>query len=101
MLGRAVCNRPALLGELENRLLDPRWRVPAPVEVIEQVVPYARRQIAAGARLHSISRHLHGLLAGVNGARAWRRFLSDVAAKTDATADTLYGASAILRQAAA
>jgi tRNA-dihydrouridine synthase A len=101
MLGRAVCNRPALLGELENRLMDPRWTVPAPVEVIERVVPYARRQIAAGARLHSISRHLNGLLVGVNGARAWRRFLSDVAAKTDATADTLYGASAILRQAAA
>ena len=101
MLGRAACNRPSLLGELEARLIDDRWRTPSPVQIIEQVVPYARRQIAAGARLHSISRHLHGLLAGVNGARAWRRYLSDVAAKPDATADTLYGVSSILGQAAA
>jgi tRNA-dihydrouridine synthase A len=101
MLGRAVCARPLLLAELEKRLINASWDIPSPQQIIERVVPYARRQIAAGARLHSISRHLHGLLAGVSGARAWRRFLSEIAAKPDATADTLYGANEILRRAAA
>jgi len=29
-----------------------------------------------GLALHSITRHMHGLMAGREGARAWRRFLS-------------------------
>ncbi len=100
MLGRAVCQRPALLGELERTLIDPDWVVPDPMQVLEQVVVYARDQLRDNVRLHSIARHLHGLLAGASGARAWRRFLSEVAGRPDAPAETLLGAADILRRAA-
>ena len=100
MLGRAVCQRPALLGELERALIDPTWKVPEPLQVIEQVVFYAREQLGHKVRLHSIARHLHGLIAGASGARAWRRFLSEVAARPDAPAEVLFGAADILRRAA-
>ncbi len=96
MLGRAAYHRPALLAELERAVVDPAWRVPQPWQIIERVVPYARAQARQGVRLHSITRHMHGLMAGREGARAWRRFLSEVAAHPDAQPETLFSALALL-----
>jgi tRNA-dihydrouridine synthase A len=96
MLGRAAYHRPALLAELEQALIDPSWRVPEPQEIIERVVSYAKICARRGIRLHSITRHMHGLMAGREGARAWRRFLSEVAARPEAKPEALYSALPIL-----
>ena len=98
MLGRAVYHRPALLAELERTLIDPEWQVPEPQEIIERVVAYAKVCARRGIRLHSITRHMHGLMAGREGARAWRRFLSEVAARPGAVPETLYSALPIVNQ---
>jgi tRNA-dihydrouridine synthase A len=98
MLGRAVYHRPALLAELEQSLIDPQWQVPEPQEIVERVVAYAKICARRGIRLHSITRHMHGLMAGREGARAWRRFLSEVAARPEAVPETLYSALPILNQ---
>jgi tRNA-dihydrouridine synthase A len=98
MLGRAVYHRPALLAELERALANPAWSVPEPREIVERLVPYAREQLRQGVRLHSITRHLHGLMSGREGARAWRRFLSEVASRPDAVPETLFSALPILNQ---
>jgi len=98
MLGRAVYHRPALLAELERAMIDPTWQVPEPQEIIERVVAYAKICARRGIRLHSITRHMHGLMAGREGARAWRRFLSEVAARPDSVPETLYTALPILNQ---
>ncbi|MDE1922522.1 MAG: tRNA dihydrouridine(20/20a) synthase DusA [Gammaproteobacteria bacterium] len=92
MLGRAAYHRPALLSELEREFSDPDWIAPRPEAVLERIQEYARRESAKGTRLHSITRHLHGLLAGADGARAWRRFLSEIAAMPDAEAGILSAA---------
>jgi tRNA-dihydrouridine synthase A len=96
MLGRAAYHRPTLLAELEHAVVDPNWRIPAPWQIIEGIVPYARAQARKGVRLHAITRHMHGLMAGREGARAWRRFLSEVAARPDAPAEALFSALPIL-----
>jgi tRNA-dihydrouridine synthase A len=98
MLGRAVYHRPALLAELEQALIDPSWAIPEPRQIIERVVSYAKVCARRGIRLHSITRHMHGLMAGREGARAWRRFLSEVAARPEAVPETLYSALPILNQ---
>ncbi|MDP9014161.1 MAG: tRNA dihydrouridine(20/20a) synthase DusA [Pseudomonadota bacterium] len=98
MLGRAAYNRPLLLAELERAVVNPAWHIPQPWEIIERMVPYAHRQAARGVRLHSITRHMHGLMAGREGARAWRRFLSEVAARPEAVPDILFSALPILNQ---
>ena len=98
MLGRAIYHRPALLAELEQALINPSWQVPEPPEIIERVVAYAKVCARRGIRLHSITRHMHGLMAGREGARAWRRFLSEVAARPDSVPETLYSALPILNQ---
>jgi tRNA-dihydrouridine synthase A len=98
MLGRAAYHRPALLAELEHALIDPNWKIPQPEEIIEHVVAYAKVCARRGIRLHSITRHMNGLMAGREGARAWRRFLSEVAASPKAVPETLYAALPILNQ---
>jgi tRNA-dihydrouridine synthase A len=97
MLGRAAYHRPALLAELERSLINPEWPIPEPWEIIERMVPYAREQARLGVRLHSITRHMHGVMAGRDGARAWRRFLSEVAARPDAGPESLFSALPILK----
>jgi tRNA-dihydrouridine synthase A len=101
MLGRGAYHRPALLAELERALIDPAWCVPEPWQVMERIVPYARAQAQRGVRLHSITRHLHGLMAGCAGARAWRRFLSDVASRPDAAPESLFSALSSLEKGVA
>jgi tRNA-dihydrouridine synthase A len=101
MLGRGAYHRPALLAELERALIDPAWCVPQPWQVMERIVPYARAQAQRGVRLHSITRHLHGLMAGCAGARAWRRFLSDVASRPDAAPESLFSALSSLEKGVA
>ncbi len=96
MLGRAAYHRPAVLGEIERAVIDPVWRMPEPWQVIERLVPYARAQVRRGVRLHSITRHLHGLMAGREGARAWRRFLSEIAGRPDTTPESLFSALTLL-----
>ncbi len=97
MLGRAAYHRPRLLAELEQLLIDPTWVPPEVGEVLQAMVAYARRERVKGVRLHSITRHMHGLVVGQDGARAWRRFLSGVATRPDAEPEMLYGALPILR----
>jgi tRNA-dihydrouridine synthase A len=98
MLGRAAYHNPRLLADLERTTANPAWCTPEPVEIVEEMVEYARQQVRRGVRLHSITRHMHGLMAGRAGARAWRRFLSEVAAKPDALPETLFSALPILNQ---
>jgi tRNA-dihydrouridine synthase A len=98
MLGRAAYHTPMLLAELERAVIDPCWRVPELREIIEHMVVYARGQATRGVRLHSITRHMHGLMAGRDGARAWRRFLSDVAGRPDAVPETLFSSLPLLHQ---
>ena len=98
MLGRAAYHRPALLAELERAIFNPAWEIPQPAEIIEHMVGYAEREAGRGVRLHSITRHMHGLMAGREGARAWRRFLSEVAARPDAVPEALFSALPILNQ---
>jgi tRNA-dihydrouridine synthase A len=97
MLGRAAYHRPRLLAELERALIDPAAVPPDAEEVLAAMVVYARRERHKGVRLHSITRHMHGLVVAQDGARAWRRFLSEIAIRPDAEPETLNAALPILR----
>src|SRR5271156_3959494 len=98
MLGRAAYHRPALLAELEQAIVDPAWRIPQPWQIIEGIMPYAQAQVRRGVRLHSITRHMHGLMAGREGARAWRRFLSEIAGRPDSPPECLFSALPLLNR---
>jgi len=90
MLGRRAYADPCLLAELDRELLG---GVALPgvdrAAVVRHMAAYAEGQLALGARLHQITRHMHGLYAGCPGAARWRRFLSEVAGRRDAGPEVL------------
>jgi tRNA-dihydrouridine synthase A len=102
MIGREAYHHPYLLSELEQ-ILHPgnEWGVPDRVAVLERVAAYAAHQIAAGHRLHSITRHVLGLFAGQPGARSWRRYFAEASQRADAGVEVLTRAIDLLRREAA
>ena len=95
MLGRAPYQNPWLLSEVDQRLFD----APSPVsatreDTLAAMLPYIARQLADGARLHHVTRHMLGLYQGEYGGRQYRRHLSEHAHKSESGVDTLLAAAA-------
>jgi tRNA-dihydrouridine synthase A len=76
MIGREAYHNPWLLARLEARL-SASPEMPTRHDVVSRLLPYVEEQLAAGVRLHAITRHILGLFQGCPGARAWRRTLSE------------------------
>lgn len=77
MIGRQAYQHPWFLAELERDVLDGKAPARRRDEVVAAMLPYIEREMAAGAQLKHITRHMLGLYAGQPGARAWRRYLSE------------------------
>jgi tRNA-dihydrouridine synthase A len=89
MLGRQAYQEPWLLAELHREFVDPDFVAPAREAVVEQYADYVERMVQEGHRLPLMLRHIHGLYAGVPGARSWRRYLSEQGVRPGAGADVL------------
>jgi tRNA-dihydrouridine synthase A len=96
MMGRAAYQEPWRLLQVDPVLFGE----PAPFDSLKTaalaLIPYIERELARGARLHSMTRHLHGLFHGVPGARAYRRHLATAAVKPGACAEVLAEALALV-----
>jgi tRNA-dihydrouridine synthase A len=88
-LGRAAYQNPYLLAEVDRRLFRGTGTPPTRRAVIEALLPYAQRHLAAGGRLNNIARHVLGLYHGQPRARAFRRHLSERAPREGADAAVL------------
>ena len=101
MIGRQAYHQPWFLTELEREFGGSGELASARREdVIRQMLPYIERELADGAELKHITRHLLGLFAGQPGARAWRRYLSEHAHISGAGAEVLQQALEKLPKAA-
>ena len=56
------------------------------------MIPYVEQELANGAFLKHITRHMLGLFAGQPGARAWRRHLSENAHRRGAGVEVILDA---------
>ncbi len=86
MLGRAAYHDPALLLDADRRIFGDLRRPRTREEAALAMIPHVERHLAGGGRLHQVTRHMLGLFAGRPGARAWRRILSEGAARPGAGA---------------
>lgn len=93
MLGREIYHNPYLLTEVDSRIFKDDYPAMSRQDVILALIPYIRQQLRQGERLHNITRHILGLFHGVDGARAWRRYLSENANKSGADERVLLRAS--------
>jgi tRNA-dihydrouridine synthase A len=96
MLGRAAYETPSLLLDADARFFGERAPAASAHEAVDALVPYIERELAKGARLHDITRHLLGLFRGVPGARGFRRHLATEAVKPGAGMAVLQQALALL-----
>jgi tRNA-dihydrouridine synthase A len=80
MIGRAAYGAPAdILLDADHRIFGRSRRPVTREAVVDRMIPYIERHLAAGGRLHAVTRHMLGLFAGLPGARRWRRVLSEAA----------------------
>ena len=91
MIGRQAYHQPYFLAKLEHHF-NPGWDMPSRADVVEAMLPYIERELAAGVPFNRISRHLLGLFAEQPGARAWRRYISEHAHHEGAGGEVLVNA---------
>jgi tRNA-dihydrouridine synthase A len=96
MMGRAAYQEPWRLLAVDPLLFGESAPAASPRAAAEALIPYIERELARGARLHSITRHLHGLFQAVPGARAYRRHLATEAVRPGACASVLADALALV-----
>jgi tRNA-dihydrouridine synthase A len=96
MLGRAAYQSPAILAQIDARFFGGDAReIDAAVDAY---CDYVGAQLAKGAPLHAMTKHMLGLFSGRPGARLFRRHLSENATRRGASLDTLRDALAHLRR---
>ena len=98
MIGREAYQNPWLLAELDRELFGMDNPVQSRDDVIVALLPYVERQLARGAHLNHITRHILGLYQGVPGARKFRRYLSENAYGKTAGPEVLTEAVRLLSQ---
>jgi tRNA-dihydrouridine synthase A len=94
MLGRAAYQEPWRLLAVDPELFGEAAPYTAMKDVFEAMLPYIERELAAGTRLHSITRHFVGAFHGVPGARAFRRHLAEHGVRPGAGVNVLRDAVA-------
>jgi tRNA-dihydrouridine synthase A len=96
MMGRAAYQEPWRLLDVDPLLFGEPAPVATPKAAAEAMMPYIERELASGARLHGITRHMLGLFRGVPGARAFRRHLATEAVKAGTGSEVLAAALSLV-----
>ncbi|WP_297769975.1 tRNA dihydrouridine(20/20a) synthase DusA [uncultured Roseovarius sp.] len=88
MIGRAAYHQPAdILCAADRLVFGGKGPDSTPEAAVWAMLPYIEAHLVAGGKLSQITRHMLGLFAGRPGARAWRRQLSEGAARPNAGPD--------------
>jgi tRNA-dihydrouridine synthase A len=89
MIGRAAYHDPWLLASVDAQLFGEAPPAASREDVVTALARYAERELARGASLRAIVRHVLGLYHGVPGGRRFRRILSDAGRLHDADVSLL------------
>jgi tRNA-dihydrouridine synthase A len=92
MIGREVYSNPYILAEVDKRFYKDEHAIPSRHELVMAMLPYVERQMAQGARVWHIARHMLGIFQGQPGGRIWRRYLSQNGTATNAGTELLVNA---------
>ncbi len=77
MLGRAAYQHPAILLDVDTRVFGQAPAAASREEAVLNFLPYIEQRLREGVPLHAMTRHMLGLFNSLQGARAWRRVLSE------------------------
>ena len=76
MLGRSIYHSPYILADIEREIFK-NLNVPSRKDVIQELVPYVKKETEKGTRMNQIMRHTLGLFHGQAGSSFWKRYLSE------------------------
>ena len=76
MLGRSIYHLPYILADIEREIFK-NLNVPSRKDVIQELVPYVKKETEKGTRMNQIMRHTLGLFHGQAGSSFWKRYLSE------------------------
>jgi tRNA-dihydrouridine synthase A len=96
MLGRAAYADPYLLASVDRVLFGAAEKQLSRAEVLDAFMPYVAAELARGARLNQMTRHILGLFHGQPRVRAFRRYLAENAHLDSAGMDVLEAARRIV-----
>lgn len=103
MIGRAAYDDPMVLAGADAWLAGDAGRGPAApadaaarIAVLTSLLPAVERGLADGMRLHAFTRHLHGFVHGLRGARRFRQQLGEGSRRAGAGPEVLAAAIAAL-----
>ena len=100
MLGRAAYHNASMLGDVDRELFG-SVEEPVSADMLrDAMMDYADQHVAAGGRLHHVTRHMVGLFQGQAGARKFRQILSVEATKPGAGVEVIESAFASLNREA-
>lgn len=98
MLGRAAYHTPWVLADADRLFWNEPATAPERAAVVDAMMVYAARLRREGLPIRMVTRHMMGLCAGLPGARAWRRHLSEVARHDEAGPEVIAEAFAKVRE---
>ncbi|MBM9594315.1 tRNA dihydrouridine(20/20a) synthase DusA [Roseitranquillus sediminis] len=100
MVGRAAYHAPVdLLGDADRRIFGDDRAAVTGEDAVRAMLLYIDRHLAAGGRLHDVTRHMLGLFAGRPGARSWRHILSEGAHRPGAGRELVLAALGAVEEA--
>ena len=95
MIGREAYSNPYLLAEIQSKYFINN-NILSRHEIVLRLLPYIREELENGVKLSNITRHILGLFQGQQGARAWRRYISQNAYKAGASVSVIEDALAFV-----
>jgi tRNA-dihydrouridine synthase A len=89
MIGREAYQNPWMLADVDSAIFGMDNPSLSRDDVMAGLIPYVEQQLARGARLNHITRHILGLYQGVPGAKKFRRHISENAYRKEAGLEVL------------
>ena len=96
MLGRAIMNQPYLLHTVDHLFYSLPFAPLTERDVVMHYIDYAQKEFSKGTRLQTLIRPLLGLFHGAQGARGYRRCLSEGASQKTNTPELISQALTLL-----
>lgn len=100
MLGREAYHNPWLMAEVDSRYFGEQNPLQNRQQAVEAMLPFIDAELAQGQRLFYSTRHMMGLFLAQQGAKAFKRYLSENAWKKGAGSDVLATAAELIGEPA-
>ncbi len=99
MVGREAYHNPFMMSQVDSLIYsDGDANQQTRFDVLERYIDYMKKQLAEGVYLKHMSRHILGLFPAMQGAKAWRRHISENAHKEGAGIEVIRTAANFLEQ---